>query len=86
MVRAHPARFAHLAAKTCYSLRDAVIRPNELAAAADLVRRKADGIPVVLIRGFSWEGDEAATARRLIRPSEQDLFRRGEPPEGEVRV
>jgi coenzyme F420-0:L-glutamate ligase / coenzyme F420-1:gamma-L-glutamate ligase len=53
---------------------------DELAAAADLVRRKADGVPVVVIRGFSWEPDEAATARLLVRPAEQDLFRRGEKP------
>jgi coenzyme F420-0:L-glutamate ligase / coenzyme F420-1:gamma-L-glutamate ligase len=53
---------------------------DELAGAADLVRRKADGVPVVVVRGFRWEPDEAATARQLIRPPEQDLFRRGASP------
>jgi coenzyme F420-0:L-glutamate ligase / coenzyme F420-1:gamma-L-glutamate ligase len=50
---------------------------DELAAAADLVRRKADGVPVVVIRGFDWDRDEEAGARALIRRPEEDLFPRG---------
>lgn len=50
---------------------------DELAAAADLVRRKADGVPAVVVRGFAYESDEAATARQLVRPRELDLFPRG---------
>jgi coenzyme F420-0:L-glutamate ligase/coenzyme F420-1:gamma-L-glutamate ligase len=50
---------------------------DELAGAADLVRRKADGVPVVVIRGLAFEPDETASGRDLIRPAETDLFRRG---------
>lgn len=46
---------------------------DELAGAADLVRRKADGTPFVLIRGAGVAGD--GTARDLVRPSDEDLFR-----------
>ena len=46
---------------------------DELAGAADLVRRKADGTPFVLIRGAEVAGE--ATARDLVRPSDEDLFR-----------
>lgn len=53
---------------------------DELAAAADLARRKADGAPFVLIRGADTEPDEDATARPLIRPADQDLFRTATPP------
>jgi len=50
---------------------------DELAGTADLVRRKADGVPVVVIRGLVFEPDEGASGRDLIRPAETDLFRRG---------
>lgn len=48
---------------------------DEIAAAADLLRRKADGVPFVLLRGL----DVAGTARAadLVRPAEEDVFRRG---------
>ena len=48
---------------------------DELAAAADLVRRdKADGLPVVVVRGFAGaRGD--GSARELVIPAEKDLFR-----------
>ena len=46
---------------------------DELAAAADLVRGKADGIPVVVVRGFPARGD--GTARELVLERERDLFR-----------
>ncbi len=48
---------------------------DELAGAADLVRRKADGTPFVLLRGVDAVGD--GTARDLIRPHGEDLFRWG---------
>jgi F420-0:gamma-glutamyl ligase len=35
---------------------------------------KADGSPVVLIRGFEWRTSEG-TARALIRAPQMDLFR-----------
>jgi len=48
---------------------------DELASAAELVMGQADeGIPVVIIRGYSYRPSEEATARELIRPREQDLF------------
>ncbi len=47
---------------------------DEIAAAADLVRTtKADGIPIVVVRGVALEGDGAA--RDLVIPAERDLFR-----------
>jgi coenzyme F420-0:L-glutamate ligase/coenzyme F420-1:gamma-L-glutamate ligase len=46
---------------------------DELAAAADLVRGKADGVPVVVVRGFATGGD--GTARELVMERERDLFR-----------
>jgi coenzyme F420-0:L-glutamate ligase/coenzyme F420-1:gamma-L-glutamate ligase len=47
---------------------------DEIAAAADLVRlTKADGIPVVVVRGIEAPGEGSAT--ELIIPAERDLFR-----------
>ena len=47
---------------------------DELAAAADLVRRdKADGVPVVIVRGAQVEGD--GLAAELVIPADRDLFR-----------
>ncbi|MGH8909705.1 MAG: coenzyme F420-0:L-glutamate ligase [Egibacteraceae bacterium] len=50
---------------------------DELAAAADLARRKADGVPVVVVRGFAVQVDEDAGAGLLVRRPEQDLFTHG---------
>lgn len=51
---------------------------DELAAAADLVRRKASGIPVVVVRGLADEvEDDASSARDLLRSAASDLFPRG---------
>jgi coenzyme F420-0:L-glutamate ligase/coenzyme F420-1:gamma-L-glutamate ligase len=46
---------------------------DEIAAAADLARGKADGIPVVVVRGLRLEGDGAA--REIVIEPELDLFR-----------
>jgi coenzyme F420-0:L-glutamate ligase/coenzyme F420-1:gamma-L-glutamate ligase len=47
---------------------------DELAAAADLVRRsKADGLPVVVVRGVAYARGEGS-ARDLVMPRERDLF------------
>ena len=47
---------------------------DEIAAAADLVRSsKADGVPVVIVRGVDLDGDGSAT--ELVIPAERDLFR-----------
>jgi len=52
---------------------------DELAAAAELVKGKAAGRPVAVIRGLGHlvTGLDAPGARALIRPSERDMFRRG---------
>lgn len=46
---------------------------DEIASAAELVMRKRDGVPVALVRGFEAGGD--GSARELLRPEAQDLFR-----------
>jgi len=49
---------------------------DELAAAASaLMGQAGEGTPVVLIRGFAWQGDAQASARDLVRPLPEDLFR-----------
>ena len=47
---------------------------DELAAAADLVMGKADGIPAALIRGYQGPRGEGR-GQDLVRPPEEDLFR-----------
>jgi coenzyme F420-0:L-glutamate ligase/coenzyme F420-1:gamma-L-glutamate ligase len=47
---------------------------DQLAAAAGVVMRKAEGCPVALIRGFDFQPSES-TARLLLRKPDQDLFR-----------
>jgi coenzyme F420-0:L-glutamate ligase/coenzyme F420-1:gamma-L-glutamate ligase len=51
---------------------------DELASAADLVRLgKADGLPVVIVRGvpFDLEREGASAATDLVMPADRDLFR-----------
>ncbi|MCG2622640.1 F420-0--gamma-glutamyl ligase, partial [Arthrobacter sp. I2-34] len=55
---------------------------DEIAAAADLAKGKATGRPVALVRGLAHLvlanlDDPAHTARALIRPADNDLFRLG---------
>jgi coenzyme F420-0:L-glutamate ligase/coenzyme F420-1:gamma-L-glutamate ligase len=47
---------------------------DELAAAAGLLMGKAEGSPVVLIRGFRFK-PASEPASRIIRPAKEDLFR-----------
>jgi len=47
---------------------------DELAGAAELVMNKSDGIPVVIIRGYSYRRARGS-ARELVRPAREDLFR-----------
>lgn len=47
---------------------------DEIASAAELVMGKTDGVPVALVRGLPMEPG-AGTARELIRPEAEDLFR-----------
>lgn len=47
---------------------------DELAAAAGLLMGKAEGVPVVLIRGYRYK-PASETAASMIRPASEDLFR-----------
>lgn len=47
---------------------------DEIAAAADLVMGKAEGIPVAIVRGLAFEEDDGR-ASDLVRPADEDLFR-----------
>jgi len=47
---------------------------DELASAAELAKGKLSGIPVVIIRGYEFEEVESS-AKEMIRPLEEDLFR-----------
>ncbi|QAY72774.1 coenzyme F420-0:L-glutamate ligase [Agromyces protaetiae] len=52
---------------------------DEIAAAAELVKGKATGIPVAVVRGLGrFVGDlDLPGARSIQRPAERDLFRQG---------
>lgn len=52
---------------------------DEVAAASELVRGKADGRPVAVVRGLAEHvtDDDGPGARALVRPSDEDLFRLG---------
>jgi coenzyme F420-0:L-glutamate ligase / coenzyme F420-1:gamma-L-glutamate ligase len=49
---------------------------DELAAAAELVKGKADGVPVAVVRGLDLP-DDGRGATALVRAPEQDWFRLG---------
>ncbi len=53
---------------------DAAIADEIAAAASLLMGQAAEGKPVVLVRGFK-DIQGASTAKSLLRPREQDLFR-----------
>ena len=56
-----------------YELRSSrVAIADEVAAAADLARGKAEGVPVVLVRGLDLQGE--GTAREIVIEPELDLF------------
>ncbi|MCT2586235.1 coenzyme F420-0:L-glutamate ligase [Actinophytocola gossypii] len=50
---------------------------DELASAADLVKGKLGALPVAVVRGMSVVPSATSTARELVRPVEEDLFRLG---------
>ena len=50
---------------------------DEIASAADLARRKSDGVPAVIVRGLGLPVSETGAARDMVRPVEQDMFARG---------
>lgn len=59
-----------------YQLKAAVAAvADELAAAAELVMGKREGVPVVIVRGYDAEKREDGSARELLRPAAEDLFR-----------
>ncbi len=47
---------------------------DELAAAAELVMGKLEGVPVAIIRGYPYPRGEGS-ARQIVRDPEKDLFR-----------
>ena len=58
-----------------YELRAAVSAiADEIASAAELVMRKKEGLPVVLVRGCEIE-EEEGSVRELLRSEAEDLFR-----------
>jgi coenzyme F420-0:L-glutamate ligase/coenzyme F420-1:gamma-L-glutamate ligase len=58
-----------------YELRAAIAAvADEMAAAAELVMGKKGHTPVVLIRGYEGKGEDGS-ARELLRPEAEDLFR-----------
>ncbi len=59
-----------------YELRAAVTAiADEIAAAAELVMGKKDGVPVVVVRGYEFEKKEDGSVKELFRPADEDLFR-----------
>ncbi|MFF7984551.1 coenzyme F420-0:L-glutamate ligase [Streptomyces sp. NPDC007901] len=58
-----------------------VATADELAAAGDLVKGKATGMPVAVVRGLGHvvaeEGDPGGSARALVRDTGSDMFRLG---------
>jgi coenzyme F420-0:L-glutamate ligase/coenzyme F420-1:gamma-L-glutamate ligase len=56
-----------------YELRSSQVAiADEVAAAADLARGKAEGVPAVVVRGLSLSGD--GSAREIVIERELDLF------------
>jgi coenzyme F420-0:L-glutamate ligase/coenzyme F420-1:gamma-L-glutamate ligase len=55
----------------------AVAVPDEVAAAADLVRAKDEGVPVAIVRGLARfvTAEDGPGAAALRRPKDEDLFR-----------
>jgi len=47
---------------------------DELASAAELAKGKLKNIPAVIIRGYDYPMEEGS-ARDMVRPLEEDLFR-----------
>jgi coenzyme F420-0:L-glutamate ligase/coenzyme F420-1:gamma-L-glutamate ligase len=58
-----------------YQLKAAVAAiVDEIAAAAELVMAKRDGVPVVIVRGCEIEHEDGSV-KDLLRPKSEDLFR-----------
>ena len=52
-----------------------VCAADELAGAAELMKGNTSRIPVAVVRGWSWEPDETASMKSVIREPERDVFR-----------
>ncbi|WP_405144865.1 coenzyme F420-0:L-glutamate ligase [Sphaerisporangium sp. NBC_01403] len=52
---------------------------DEIAAAAELVKGKLDGVPVAVVRGLSHlvTAEDGPGVRPLVRPADEDMFRYG---------
>ncbi|MGW4637776.1 coenzyme F420-0:L-glutamate ligase [Sphaerisporangium sp. NPDC004334] len=52
---------------------------DEIAAAAELVKGKLDGVPVAVVRGLSHlvTDEDGPGVRPLVRPADEDMFRYG---------
>ncbi|HEX7034016.1 MAG TPA: coenzyme F420-0:L-glutamate ligase, partial [Nitrososphaera sp.] len=48
---------------------------DELAAAAELVMGKSEGVPVAIVRGYKFEKAAKSSAKSLQRSRRRDLFR-----------
>jgi coenzyme F420-0:L-glutamate ligase/coenzyme F420-1:gamma-L-glutamate ligase len=48
---------------------------DEVAAAAELVMGKAAGVPAAIVRGLERDWFRESSARELVRPASEDLFR-----------
>lgn len=48
---------------------------DELSGSAELVMGKSEGIPIAIIRGYSFKPDENSSISSLLRDKERDLFR-----------
>ena len=69
-LRGHPDLFGHQLMITTVGFAD------QVAAAASLVMGQADeGLPVVIVRGVSYQPAENTSARHILRQPETDLFR-----------
>lgn len=47
---------------------------DEVAASSGLLMAKDAALPVVVLRGLSWQDDPAARASQVLRPIEQEMF------------
>jgi dehydro coenzyme F420 reductase / coenzyme F420-0:L-glutamate ligase / coenzyme F420-1:gamma-L-glutamate ligase len=50
---------------------------DEIAAAAEIVMGKTEGVPVAIVRGLPGDAFGDGTGKELLRPAEEDLFRTG---------
>jgi coenzyme F420-0:L-glutamate ligase/coenzyme F420-1:gamma-L-glutamate ligase len=48
---------------------------DEIAGAAELVKGNLSRVPVAIVRGYTWEPDDAASMAAVIRDPSRDLFR-----------